>query len=142
MNKYFGIIILACTACAAAGQEGSLNGSWQVEKAGSAAVARGVSLEFAADGRYATRGGCNNLMGEYRAEKGSLKMSDAVSTLKACMDTKLMETDNLLGAAVSRSDSYRIENGRLLILDKQGKPVLEAVRQPENPAAPKEKAKP
>ncbi|MCF7985629.1 MAG: META domain-containing protein [Thiohalocapsa sp.] len=76
------------------------------------------------DGRFSGSAGCNRLMGGYSIDGGTLKMtSQMASTMMAC-DPPLMEQERAVVDAISRAARYRIDGGRLEILDAGGEPLL------------------
>ncbi|MDR1054401.1 MAG: META domain-containing protein [Prevotellaceae bacterium] len=64
--------------------------------------------------------GCNRVMGPFEVKGSSLKFGNVASTMMMCVEHMNME--NAVTNALQQTDSYRIENGQLILL--KGSDVL------------------
>ena len=130
--------VMALAACAAPSQTAqitaapaeALSGSWNVLKIGATVLAdhSGTKLTFdSAKNAFSGNAGCNNLFGGYTAANGSLKFGGVASTRMACF-APIMTREKIMIEALNRTAAYGFDNGALVLLDAQNKPLLKAVR--------------
>jgi putative lipoprotein len=81
------------------------------------------TLEFLEAGRAAGRAGCNRYGGPVEISGNSLRFGDLMSTKMAC-DPPLMEQEQQFLKALADVGEYKIEDRKLVLLDRAGKPLL------------------
>lgn len=93
--------------------------SWVVKRVGGRVLppGHGARLTFKAHHRIAGEIDCNSIGGHYRAGASQLRFSDIVSTAVGCEGAA---PPNFAGAML-RTRSYRLSEGRLLLLGKRGR---------------------
>lgn len=80
-----------------------------------------ATLNFAdSTGKVGGYSGCNGFGGNYTVDGSSLKISNILGTMKACMPG--MKTESALYNALNNVDHYKIADGKLTLL--QGTKVL------------------
>ena len=81
-------------------------------------------------------GGCNRVMGSYEWSGRTLRFKQVATTMMACVGEVANQERDFL-AALGATESYRIHNATLTLLDKKGKPLarLEA-RDESTPTQP------
>jgi heat shock protein HslJ len=78
------------------------------------------TLAFAPDApRVSGSGGCNRISGAYEAAGDTLRFGPMAGTKMACVDG--MELERRFLAALASVARYRIRDGRLELLDAEGK---------------------
>jgi copper homeostasis protein (lipoprotein) len=96
-------------------------------------VAQGATpyIQFsAADNRVFGYSGCNRIAGGYeekpakKADSGSLKLSQLISTKMACLEGDRMRLEQLFVGLLPQVDAYALINGRL-VLYKEGEALLQ-----------------
>lgn len=107
-----------------------LHGDWQVRRIRAAAPAAPLTVSILTDGRLTVRGGCNGLSVNYHISGRRLHLSHASSTLIACLDASLMQTDDQINRALRQTAGYRISGKTLWLLDKCGRILIEMQKQP------------
>lgn len=84
-----------------------------------------VTLTFEADGRAGGNSTCNGYSAAYRTGAGqALTFTDLVSTLRACVDTSLMDIESEYYAALSGVSSYTFDGATLQLLYNNGASML------------------
>ena len=82
-----------------------------------------VTITFSPDGIVSGSGGCNNFSGKYEASGNDLTVSSGIAmTRKACAPA-LMAQDQRLLTILQNAKNYSINNGKLIILNKDGRSV-------------------
>jgi heat shock protein HslJ len=125
------IAVAALAACSCTGANRLRDTSWELESlAGKDALpATTITLEFS-DDQVSGTAGCNHYGGGYRAGADSLRVSDIFATEMWCEGPEgVMEQEQAYLAALSGAASYRIDGGRLEMLDGTGAQVLVFVAQ-------------
>lgn len=79
------------------------------------------TLQIDNDGKYSGYDGCNNFHGKCTFSRDSIAFESGISTLKACLDEKLV--DDLLRSAFKEITNYSVE-GNQLILKKHSEPFI------------------
>lgn len=77
------------------------------------------TLTILHDGRASGHGGCNRYFATTSINGEEISFSEIGSTFMAC-DAPMMEIEQVFFAALASTVSYRIEGGRLLLLDADG----------------------
>jgi putative lipoprotein len=77
------------------------------------------TLNIAQDGRAGGHGGCNRFFATASINGDEITFSEIGSTFMAC-DAGVMEVEQAYFAALETTARYRIERGRLVLLDEQG----------------------
>lgn len=75
------------------------------------------------DQRFSGNDGCNQIMGTYQATANSLKLSAIASTRRACLSGDDLNNGGFV-KALSATQSYQLEQDRLLLLDQQQQVLL------------------
>lgn len=99
---------------------------WVVEAIDGKPAADGVksTLRIAADGQVNGRGGCNGYGGGATIKDGQkISFGDMRATLMAC-EQAAMDQEGRLFAALKAVEAYHIDNGRLVLADKDGKELV------------------
>ncbi|WP_378943407.1 YbaY family lipoprotein [Mesorhizobium sp. ANAO-SY3R2] len=98
---------------------------WVAEEIGGAAVLdEPVStLRIATDGKVTGRGACNNFFGSATATAGTIKFGQMGSTQMAC-EPSVMDQERKFHDALENAATYRIDNGKLILVDKDGKDIV------------------
>ena len=125
MRRLVRIAILAATVAAPVAPVNATYGlrgvTWLIEdvkEAGSIDTGQ-TSLLIAEDGKVATTIGCNRMAGRATVEGEKLTFGPLAATRKACAPA-LMRQEQIYGAALAATRSYKIEDGRLSFLDGSG----------------------
>lgn len=98
---------------------------WVVEAIDGKPAADGVksTLKIAADGQVSGRGGCNGYGGGATVEEEKISFGDMRATLMAC-EQAAMDQEGRFFAALKEIEGFRIEDGRLVLADKDGKELV------------------
>ncbi len=83
-----------------------------------------ITLEFEAGGRAGGDSGCNSYGAGYAARRSSLKITDLVSTLRACVDPLLNDQEAAYLRALAAVVEYEVTGDRLTLTDAGGTIVL------------------
>lgn len=81
-----------------------------------------TSLRIEPDGKAATTIGCNRMMGTATIDGGKITFGPMAATRMAC-PPPLMNQEQLYGAALEATRSYKFEDGMLLFVDENGAEV-------------------
>lgn len=84
------------------------------------------TLRIAADGKVSGRGACNGYFGSATVDGSSIKFGQMGSTQMAC-EQAAMDQEHRFHQALERAATFRIEEGKLLVADKDGKDILRFV---------------
>ncbi len=84
---------------------------------------RRSTLEFLEEARAAGGGGCNRYGGPVQIQGATVRFGELLSTKMAC-DAPLMEQEQKFFSALAAVRGYRMEEGRLVLLDEAGEPRL------------------
>ena len=74
------------------------------------------------------RGGCNSFRGRWTLDGETLTLGPIASTRRACPPPQMQQETRFL-AALEATRGFRIEDGRLILLDAAGTPVARLERQ-------------
>ncbi|PSL49196.1 heat shock protein HslJ [Chitinophaga niastensis] len=99
---------------------------WSLIKMGDTELTESnIWLEFDnATKRFHGKGGCNNVMGSYKAASDKITFSKAASTMMACSDEKVMQRESaFLQQIGDHTFNYEV-TGQTLNLSENGKVVL------------------
>jgi heat shock protein HslJ len=84
-----------------------------------------VTAEFGFDGTLSGTGGCNRYTGGYKLDGAQIKIGPLASTMMACLEPAgLMEQEGAYLKALEGAVSYRLDKGKLKLLDPAGQVVL------------------
>lgn len=100
-------------------------GPWTVEDINGGGVIdnSNATLTFSIDGKISGSGGCNYYSGNYQASGKAISINGGMAmTEKACAPA-LMAQDQRLTSILQNAQSYSINNGKLIILSKNGRPI-------------------
>src|SRR4030095_8559 len=82
-------------------------------------------LEFDEKSRkFSGDGGCNRISGDLKDEGLKIKFERAISTKRACIDTRLQQIENSFFGSLAEINEYEINTGGLLDFKKDGRMVL------------------
>jgi putative lipoprotein len=107
-----------------AAEAAELPGAWIAEEIAGAPVAAGVtsSLTLAADGKAHGTGGCNNFTGGWKRDGAALALGPMGATMMAC-PAPASDQEAAFFHALDATRGFRIEDGRLVLLDAGGAPL-------------------
>ncbi len=107
------------------------NTTWQLTRLGDNTITpdtqrdAGITLN-PGQHRVTGSGGCNSIMGSYTLEGDKLKFGQIASTMMACASG--MDTERAFLDALGKVDSWKLDAGKLELLDTSGKTI--AILQP------------
>lgn len=78
-------------------------------------------IQFLPGGEMSGFGGCNRFTGEFEREGGHLSIGAIVSTKMACPD--IGDLEQRFFSTLDRVGGYRVEDGRLVLLDERGRGI-------------------
>ncbi len=96
--------------------------TWKIAHINSESI-KGDSSEYylkldTASGRFESKAGCNQIMGEFSISNGFISFSKVASTKMYCIDT--MQIEELYLSILATPSSYRIMNSSKLLFLKEG----------------------
>jgi heat shock protein HslJ len=74
--------------------------------------------------RFSGDGGCNRISGDLMDEGLKISFERAISTKRACVDTRLQKTENSFFGSLAEISEYEIDTGGFLELKKDGRTIL------------------
>lgn len=80
-------------------------------------------LKLTDAGRAQGQGGCNSYSGTFKLEDGTLSFGPLASTLRACPETQASQEQRFY-AALGAVKAARLEDGKLLLADLTGNPLM------------------
>ena len=86
-------------------------------------------LTFTSDGKVTGNAGCNQFGGQAEVAGDSLRLGPLISTRRACLDQARMEREQRFLDALERARSWRIERGRLVLLNGEQAELLRFERE-------------
>jgi heat shock protein HslJ len=89
-----------------------------------------TSFALSADGKFATTIGCNRMMGAAKVEGTAMSIGSLAATRMACPEP-LMKLENAWGVALEAVRSYKIEDGKLRLLDGTGAELAVLAQAPD-----------
>ena len=101
------------------------NGRWLAVEIGGMPSARGVETTFELDGsgRVSGQGGCNAYGGPVTLGDGRIGFGPLMATKMACPGPE-MDQESRYFQALGRASGWRLEGGRLVLVDARGKVVV------------------
>jgi len=128
----FSLLVLALVLSACGGNGSavtpSLTGThWVLEQINGKPVIENVipTLSFRGDQEVGGNASCNNFNGTYTGKDGALTIGPLATTMMACLEPAgLMEQEAAYLKALESAVEYRIEKGKLLIMDSAKAVVL------------------
>ncbi len=88
---------------------------------------KGVFVNFNANkGSAGGNSGCNVFGGDYSATRSTLKITEVISTMRACTESEKMEVEREFLDGLRTADRYEIKDGRLFLYG--GKKLLLTLR--------------
>jgi putative lipoprotein len=85
------------------------------------------TLRIGADGRVNGRGACNSYFGTAKVDGSSVSFGDIGATMMACAPA-LMDQEHKLFEALKKTSSVRLEQGKLFLVDADGRDVIRFAR--------------
>jgi heat shock protein HslJ len=123
INTLTGLTWIAVMLVACGGTSGDPlnNTSWELYSIGqySPIPDSTLTIQFE-DGQVSGNGGCNSYSGEYRVSGDKLKLEMLASTLRACVDTAMMEQETIFMGALGEAQRFEIVDGQLLVYGSDG----------------------
>lgn len=124
------------------GPAAELTRSWRLERLHGEAVTPPERKEMAAtltlspDREASGDGGCNRFSVTYEHQDGNLSFGTITATKMACPDA--MEIERGFFDALNKTRGYRLEDGRLELLNAEGETLaaLKAIEPPKAPGKP------
>lgn len=103
----------------------AIAGTWIAEEINGAPSGEKVVswLKLGNEGRAQGQGGCNSYTGTYKLEDGTLSFGPLASTRRACPEPQMSQEDRFF-AALGAVKAARIEDGKLVLADLQGNPLV------------------
>ena len=132
MLTFLLLLAFLLAACAGNTNPASLaDTAWVLEQINGQPVVENTlpTLSFGADGQAGGHGSCNGFGGTYEAKNGQLTFGPLFSTMMACLELGVMEQEMAYLESLQSAAAYRVEDGRLLILDAAGAVTLAFVPQ-------------
>lgn len=83
-----------------------------------------TTMEFSGDGEFSGSAGCNSYGGSYTLDGTSIELSEAISTLMACIDENAMTQETQFLTNLPNVRSYAIVDDQLQLLGADGAPVF------------------
>lgn len=132
-NRLITVVLVMAVLISACGVKGnstqlSLNDShWVLEQINGKPVLEGTlpTLSFRGDKEVGGNASCNGFFGEYSVKNGKLTFSPLASTEMYCAEPAgLMDQEAAYLAALESGATYRIEQGKLFIVNAAGETVL------------------
>lgn len=81
------------------------------------------TMRIAADGAVSGRGGCNGFFGSAKVDGSKIDFGQMGSTQMAC-EQELMDQEHKFHQALDGAASFRIDDGKLVLSDKDGKDIV------------------
>jgi heat shock protein HslJ len=137
MKKYIPVLFVVClifTACVPDGAGVTISGSWKLTSYGPlnslAPAAPNVDaiLTFD-DGELSGNAGCNSLMGDYKIKGDQIVFGSIASTEMGCLESQVMEQENIAHQVLTGTASFKIEGNMLTITNQNMLLVFESVRE-------------
>jgi heat shock protein HslJ len=75
-------------------------------------------------GRFSGHGGCNRISGDLKGEGSKIKFERAMSTKRACVDTRLQQIENSFFNGLAEINEYEININGPLYLKKDGRTIF------------------
>jgi heat shock protein HslJ len=127
-----GLVVLAAALIFAtslfAGQGQDLAGTtWRLAEVNGQATIEALdplTLSFEAEGRMGGNSGCNGFGGAYAVDGGELKLTEIVSTLRACADEAQNEQEAAIMTALQAVAQYEIDGDSLRLQAADGATLL------------------
>jgi len=105
-------------------QTSQFTGKWIVALSGKPSVGnKPLMVELTPDGRVSGHSGCNGYGGIFKVDHDKVTFSRMAGTLMACPEP-LMKQEHALYDAYTKVLRYKAEKGKMILLDRKGKPVL------------------
>jgi heat shock protein HslJ len=119
-------MFLAACSAAPAGQTFELKGSgWVLSQINGQPVLESSAPTLVFDEKsLGGNGSCNSFGGDYRQDGEKLEIGPVFSTMMACADAGVMEQETAYLAALDSAAKFKIEAGKLVILDADDKTLL------------------
>jgi len=123
----FLILVVGCTSQNVPNFEGT---SWKMDTylsnighLVSPVSSTNLTLEFK-DGRISGSSGCNSFFAKYTVEKNSMSFGLIGATKMYCSNPGVMEQEQTYFMRLESVETYKIEGGKLKLIDGNGKTVL------------------
>ncbi|CAN7306100.1 YbaY family lipoprotein [Aminobacter sp. LjRoot7] len=81
------------------------------------------TLQIGKDGKVSGRGGCNGFFGSAKVDGSKVTFGQIGSTQMAC-EQAVMDQEHKFHQALERAATFKIEQGKLVVADKDGKDIL------------------
>jgi heat shock protein HslJ len=118
---------IAMTAPAASAQQ--IEGvTWRAESVKGSAVTGAAPMLSIAGGRLTGSGGCNRIMGSADLSGDRISFGRIASTRMACPPPAMAQEQNFF-AALAATRAFRMQGGRLILVDQTGAETVRFVQQ-------------
>lgn len=109
--------------------ETGIYGNWVTERIQGHKVSGKIqsTLDIAKDGNISGSGGCNRYMGGMEIKGEKIKVLPGGATLMACPPA-MMKQDSQFHAALGMVTSWKIRNGKLILVDSKNREILRLKR--------------
>jgi heat shock protein HslJ len=113
-------VILLVTACGSS-SESLPESSWKVNSLAGAEIPDAIfaGLDFVDESRLSVLTGCNDFVGPYETDSGTISIGPLAGTLKACPDP-LMAFEAAYTAALERAATYVVDGDVLTLTGPEG----------------------
>ncbi|WP_458760200.1 META domain-containing protein [Afipia sp. TerB] len=124
-KAFLAALVVGMLALPAGANAAPPHGSWLAEDINGGGVIDRLqtTLQLGADGKVTGTGGCNRYMGRAILKGDAITFGPMAGTRMACPPA-VMDQENKFHAALETVRSWRIEQGRLLLLDSSGNVAL------------------
>ena len=109
---------------------GALQGTeWRAQEIGGRSVLDIVqsTLSIESGGRISGSAGCNRYFGTASVKDGVISVGPLGTTRMACMPAQMDQEKNFLDA-ISKTHGFHVDDGRLVLLDADGKTLMQLVK--------------
>jgi putative lipoprotein len=89
------------------------------------------TLLIEAGGRISGSAGCNRYFGKASVKEGEISVGPLGTTRMACMPDQ-MEQEKIFLDAIAKTRGFHVEDGKLLLLDADGKTLMQLVKNDPN----------
>ncbi|WP_051231269.1 META domain-containing protein [Kaistia adipata] len=113
---------------------GALQGTeWRAQAIGGRPVldTAPATLSVEAGGRISGSAGCNRYFGTASVKDGIISVGPLGTTRMACMPDQMEQEKGFLDA-IAKTHGFQVDKGQLVLLDAEGKPLMQLVRNDES----------
>lgn len=117
------LFLFLVSACGVNNSKDALNGSaWDLIFIDQTPTLKGTKLTVKfAEGQIGGSAGCNSYSGSYKVNGEKISIGPIAMTMMACVDPGVMEQEQTFLAYLQNAQSFKLNEGELLILSSYGK---------------------